>query len=46
MAQLARKLADQGARPIGASQVETAAFLKSESDKWGKVIKEANIKGE
>ena len=25
---------------------EAAAFMKAESDKWGKVIKEANIKGE
>ncbi len=41
-----KKLAEQGARPIGSTQAEAAAFLKSESDKWGKVIKEANIKGE
>jgi tripartite-type tricarboxylate transporter receptor subunit TctC len=41
-----KRLADQGARPVGSSPAEAAAFLKSESDKWGKVIKEANIKGE
>jgi tripartite-type tricarboxylate transporter receptor subunit TctC len=43
---LQKKLAVQGARPIGSTQAEAAAFMKSESDKWGKVIKEANIKGE
>jgi len=41
-----KRLADQGARPVGSSPTEAAAFLKSESDKWGKVIKEANIRGE
>ena len=41
-----RKLADQGARPVGSTPAETAAFMKAESEKWGKVIKEANIKGE
>jgi tripartite-type tricarboxylate transporter receptor subunit TctC len=41
-----KKLEAQGARPVGSSQAEVAAFLKSESDKWGKVIKEAGIKGE
>lgn len=41
-----KKLADQGARPIGSSAAEAAAFMKAESEKWGKVIKEANIKGE
>ena len=41
-----KKLADQGARPVGGTAAEAAAFMKSESDKWGKVIKEANIKGE
>ena len=41
-----KKLADQGARPVGSTQAEAAAFMKAESDKWGKVIKEANIKGE
>jgi tripartite-type tricarboxylate transporter receptor subunit TctC len=41
-----KKLAAQGARPIGSTRAEAAAFMKSESDKWGKVIREANIKGE
>ena len=41
-----KKIADQGARPIGSTPDELAAFMKAESDKWGKVIREANIKGE
>jgi tripartite-type tricarboxylate transporter receptor subunit TctC len=41
-----KKIADQGARPIGSTRAEAAAFMKAESDKWGKVIREANIKGE
>jgi tripartite-type tricarboxylate transporter receptor subunit TctC len=44
--EMQKKLADQGARPVGSTQAEAAAFMKAESDKWGKVIKEANIKGE
>jgi tripartite-type tricarboxylate transporter receptor subunit TctC len=41
-----KKLEVQGARPIGSTPAEAAAFMKAESDKWGKVIKEANIKNE
>jgi tripartite-type tricarboxylate transporter receptor subunit TctC len=41
-----KKLAEQGAYPIGSTREEAAAFMKSESDKWGRVIREANIKGE
>lgn len=41
-----KKIAEQGARPIGSTQAEAAAFMKSESDKWGRIIGEANIKGE
>ncbi len=35
-----------GANPKGSTQAELAAFLKSETDKWGPVIKEAKIKVE
>jgi tripartite-type tricarboxylate transporter receptor subunit TctC len=44
--EMQKKLADQGARPVGSTPAEAAAFMKMESDKWGKVIKEANIQGE
>ena len=33
-----------GANPKGSSPAELAAFLKSEMDKWGPVIREAQIK--
>jgi tripartite-type tricarboxylate transporter receptor subunit TctC len=35
-----------GAVPKGSSEAELAAFLKSETDKWGPVIKDAQIKVE
>jgi hypothetical protein len=41
-----KKIVEQGARPIGSTPAEAAAFMKAESDKWGKVIRDANIKGE
>lgn len=44
--EMQKKIVAQGARPIGSTPAEAAAFMKSESDKWGKVIREANIKGE
>jgi len=44
--EMQKKLADQGARPVGSTAEQAAAFMKAESDKWGKVIKEANIKAE
>ena len=44
--EMQKKLADQGARPVGSTAAEARAFMQAESDKWGKVIKEANIKGE
>jgi tripartite-type tricarboxylate transporter receptor subunit TctC len=38
------KLAALGAEAVGSSPEEMAVFLKSESDKWGKLIREAGIK--
>src|SRR3982074_599615 len=35
-----------GAIPKGSTQAELAAFLKSETDKWGPVIQEAKIRVE
>lgn len=34
----------QGAQPIGDSRSQFQSFIRSESDKWGKVIRTANIK--
>lgn len=40
------RLFGMGAEAIGNSQEEFGAFIKSETAKWGKVIREANIKVE
>lgn len=40
------KLAAQGARPIGSTRAEFATFMRAEQDKWGKVLKEIQIKPE
>src|SRR5882724_1032023 len=41
-----KRLAAQGARAIGSSREEFTAFLRTEQDKWGKVLKEISIKPE
>jgi tripartite-type tricarboxylate transporter receptor subunit TctC len=40
------RFAAQGARPIGSTPAEFAALLRAEQDKWSRLFKEANIKGE
>src|SRR3954447_1878638 len=40
------KLAAQGPRPIASPRAEFAAFVRAEQDKWGKVLKEIQIKPE
>lgn len=37
------KLAVQGADAVGSTQAEFLAFMRGESEKWGRVIKEAHI---
>jgi tripartite-type tricarboxylate transporter receptor subunit TctC len=39
-------LLDQGAEPVPGTPEEFAAFIKSETLKWGRVIKTAGIKPE
>jgi tripartite-type tricarboxylate transporter receptor subunit TctC len=41
-----KQMADLGAEPVGNPQPEFAAFVKSESDRWGKIIREKGIKPE
>ena len=41
-----KRLASQGARPIGSTREEFATFMRAEQDKWGKVLKEVQIKPE
>ena len=45
-AEVARLLQDQGAVPGGNSRAEFGAFLRSENEKWGEVIRLGNIQGE
>lgn len=40
------KIAGQGAIPVGNSPQEFTAFTQSEIEKWGKVIRSANVKPE
>ena len=40
------KIASMGADVVGSSPEQFGAFMKTESAKWGKVIREANIKAE
>ena len=41
---LATRLADMGAAPIAASPAQFGALIASETDKWAKVIRAANVK--
>ena len=41
-----KRLAADGSEPVGSSPAEFAAHLKSEQEKWARVIKQAGIKGE
>jgi tripartite-type tricarboxylate transporter receptor subunit TctC len=40
------KLALQGAEPLGSSSPEYGAYLKSEFNRWGKIIKDSGAKAE
>jgi tripartite-type tricarboxylate transporter receptor subunit TctC len=46
MPDIKERLSSQGADPVGSSQEEFGAFMKSESAKWARVIKEANIRAD
>ena len=41
-----QRLTDLGAEPVGSTSAEFANFLKSETAKWSKVIKDAHIKAD
>jgi len=42
--QMREKLEAEGAEPVGQPPAEFRAYVQSEIDKWGKVIKAANVK--
>ena len=46
LAEVRERLLADGAEPVGNSPEEFGAFIKSEIDKWGKVIKAAGLKAE
>ncbi len=43
---VAERLAGQGAEPVGNTADEFGAFIRSEIDKWAKLVKAANMKAE
>lgn len=43
---VAEKLSSQGAEPMPGTPEEFAAFIRSEIDKWAKVVKAANMRAE
>lgn len=43
---LREKFLAMGAEPVGSTQEQLGTFIKSETAKWGKVIRDANIKAE
>ena len=45
-ADIKRKFADAGIEVIGSTPEQFAAIIKSEMEKWGKIIKEAGIRAE
>ena len=44
--EMQERLRQLGSDPVGSSPAEFSAFIKSEHDKWAKVIKQANIRAE
>ena len=46
MPDIKERLSAQGADPVASSQEEFGAFMKSETAKWARVIKEANIRAD
>jgi tripartite-type tricarboxylate transporter receptor subunit TctC len=45
-ADMRESLVSQGAEPVGGTPKEFAAFIKKETVKYARVIKEAGVKGD
>ncbi|MGZ9067111.1 MAG: tripartite tricarboxylate transporter substrate binding protein [Burkholderiales bacterium] len=43
---VAKRMASDATEPVGSSRQQFAAFIKSEYDKWRRVVKQAGIKGD
>jgi tripartite-type tricarboxylate transporter receptor subunit TctC len=41
-----KRLAGEGSEPVGSSPAEFAAHIRAEQEQWGRVIKQAGIRGE
>ena len=41
---VARKLADLSAEPVGSTPAQMAAFMKEDAERWRKVIRAAGVK--
>jgi len=41
--EVSKRISELGAEPVGGTPEQFAAFIKSEIDKWAKVIKDANV---
>ena len=41
--EIAARLATEGAKPVGNTSEEFGAFMKEETDRWGTIVKTANI---
>jgi len=41
-----QRLAADSATPIGSTPEEFAAYIRKEQERWGRVVKTANIKAE
>jgi tripartite-type tricarboxylate transporter receptor subunit TctC len=41
-----QRFAGLGAEPLPSAPAETAAFIRAEQDKWGRIIKDVGIKAE
>ena len=44
--EVAEKLNQQGALPVGDTPEEFGLYIKNEIAKWGKVVRDANIKAD
>ncbi len=45
-AEVKERLVQEGSEPMGSSPAQFGAYIKSEIEKWSKVVREANIKGD
>ena len=44
--EITKRLAGEGSEPVGSSPAEFAAHIRAENAQWGRVIKQAGIRGE